>query len=241
MTRREYLTEQYEDALFALLMEPVAISEGIKAEEENERLKNDPAAAVPASLRNKCVKTIKKHYAKREMRKNGRTASKLIARVAIVAMILVLLITTAFALSPTLRAKAMNWLVESFADHTEISVIPREESTRSLEEQSLMPDGFELIEEKQEAAYWYRMYENATTDAHIMLMIFDTSRGTIAYDTEGVETEHEMIAGRDAMVIENSNVVQIVLQYKDSELLGLKGENVSKDELITVVSKLVQE
>lgn len=241
MTRREYLTEQYEDALFALLMEPVAISEGIKAEEENERLRNDAAAAVPASLRNKCIKTIKKHYAKRGMRKNGRTASKLIARVAIVAMILVLLMTTAFALSPTLRAKAMNWLVESFADHTEISVIPREESTRGLEEQSLMPDGFELIEEKQDAAYWYRMYENATTDAHIMLMIFDTSRGTIAYDTEGVGTKREMIAGRDAMVIENDNVVQIVLKYKDGELLGLKGENVSKDELITVVSKLVQE
>lgn len=239
MTRREYLTEQYEDALFALLMEPVAISEGIKAEEENERLRNDAAAAVPASLRNKCIKTIKKHYARREMRKNGRTASRLIARVAIVAMILVLLMTTAFALSPALRAKAMNWLVESFADHTEISVIPREESTRSLEEQSLMPDGFELIEEKQEAAYWYRMYENATTDAHIMLTIFDTSRGIIAYDTEDAEAVHERILNRDAIVVEKDNIVQIVMQYKESEVLGVKGENVSRDELISILSKIV--
>ena len=240
MTRREYLTEQYEDALFALLMEPVAISEGIKAEEENERLRNDAAAAVPASLRNKCIKTIKKHYAKREMRKNGRTASRLIARVAIVAMILVLLMTTAFALSPTLRAKAMNWLVESFADHTEISVIPREESTRSLEEQSLMPDGFELIEEKREAAYWYRMYENATTDARIVLTVFDTGRGTISYDTEDAEAVHELILDIDALVVEKNAMVQITVPYEDSRILEVKGENVSKSELITVVSKLVQ-
>lgn len=239
MTRREYLTEQYEDALFALLMEPVSISEGIKAEEENERLRNDAAAAVPASLRNKCIKTIKKQYVRREMRKSGRTASRLIARVAIVAMILVLLMTTAFALSPTLRAKAMNWLVESFADHTEISVIPREESTHSLEEQSLMPDGFELIEEKQDAAYWYRMYENATTDARIVLTVFDTGRGIIAFDTEDSETVHENILGIDALIVEKNAMVQIAMQYEDSKILEVKGENISRDELVSIVSKIV--
>ena len=39
MTRREKLQEQYEDALFALLMDDLAVEEGKKAYEENERLK----------------------------------------------------------------------------------------------------------------------------------------------------------------------------------------------------------
>ena len=44
MTKREQLIEQYEDALFALLMDSVAEEEGKQALELNERLKADPAA-----------------------------------------------------------------------------------------------------------------------------------------------------------------------------------------------------
>lgn len=47
MTKHEKLQEQYEDALFALLMEEFAAEEGKSALEENERLKCDPAFDVP--------------------------------------------------------------------------------------------------------------------------------------------------------------------------------------------------
>lgn len=39
MTKREQLREEYEDALFALMMDEFAVAEGEKALEENERLK----------------------------------------------------------------------------------------------------------------------------------------------------------------------------------------------------------
>ena len=42
MTRREELQEAYEDAMFALLMDYVAESEGEKALEENRVLQEDP-------------------------------------------------------------------------------------------------------------------------------------------------------------------------------------------------------
>ena len=54
MTNHERLTEQYEDALFALLMDSVAEEEGKQALELNERLKADPAAEVPESARRRC-------------------------------------------------------------------------------------------------------------------------------------------------------------------------------------------
>ena len=47
MTRREELQEAYEDAMFALLMDYVAESEGKKALEENRALQEDPDAEVP--------------------------------------------------------------------------------------------------------------------------------------------------------------------------------------------------
>ena len=242
MTRREYLTEQYEDALFALLMEPVAISEGIKAEEENERLRNDAAAAVPASLRNKCSKTIKKHYAKREMRKNGRTASRLIARVAIVAMILVLLMTTAFALSPTLRAKAMNWLVESFADHTEISSVPANGSDNlKMDIESAIPEGFTLVEERTENAYRYIVYENQDTAARLTIKMTDSSVGPVAFDTEEAEVEHINLLGEDVIIVEKDTYVQALSRGNGSEAIIINGENVDRETVVSVVTALLDE
>ena len=58
MTRREKLQEQYEDALFALLMDDLAVEEGKKAYEENERLKADSSFEVPSESRKRCVETI---------------------------------------------------------------------------------------------------------------------------------------------------------------------------------------
>ncbi len=58
MTRREKLQEQYEDALFALLMDDLAVEEGKKAYEENKRLKADSSFEVPSESRKRCVETI---------------------------------------------------------------------------------------------------------------------------------------------------------------------------------------
>ena len=58
MTQRERLVEQYEDALFALLMEDVMVREGERLEAWNRRLLEDPAAAVPESLDLRCRKAI---------------------------------------------------------------------------------------------------------------------------------------------------------------------------------------
>lgn len=50
VTKREQLRESYEEALFALLMDEVAVAQGKEALEENERLKRNPDAAVPEQV-----------------------------------------------------------------------------------------------------------------------------------------------------------------------------------------------
>ena len=58
MTRREQLQDQFEDARFALLMDNLAWQEGERLLEENERLKHDPSADVPAEVTERCLKVI---------------------------------------------------------------------------------------------------------------------------------------------------------------------------------------
>ena len=60
MTRHEQLVENYENALFELLMEGVIEREGEQIEKENEQLKNGPGFSVPPELDKRCMASIKK-------------------------------------------------------------------------------------------------------------------------------------------------------------------------------------
>lgn len=112
MNRRDELRERYEDALFAFLMEDVIETEGKKMLEENERLKQDPLAAVPEAVDYRCIQTIKRGFAKERRHTVGRITYRVLNRVAMIAVICALLFVTAFAASSEIRSKTINLLIE---------------------------------------------------------------------------------------------------------------------------------
>lgn len=67
MKTREQLQDEYEDALFALLMYDVAQLRGRCGEAENERLQNDPNAKVPAKVDQRCLRTIYRYFFKKKL------------------------------------------------------------------------------------------------------------------------------------------------------------------------------
>lgn len=88
MKTREQLQEEYEDALFALLMYDVAELEGRRAEEENERLRNDPNARVPEDLDRKCLQLINRHFLKKKFLRFAKRAG-LLAAILLVGCLLI--------------------------------------------------------------------------------------------------------------------------------------------------------
>lgn len=93
MTKREKLLEQYEDALFSLLMDEFAESEGKAALEENERLKADPNFVVPKELQQRCRRTISHYFAKRSIERMGHIFAGVMRKTAMIALIAMLLFT----------------------------------------------------------------------------------------------------------------------------------------------------
>ena len=114
MTQHERLLEEYEDAYFALLMEEVAKKEGERLEALNERLQNDPNAAVPESLDKRCLETIDRYFAKQQRRTSLRRVGKVLRLVAVIMGISVLLFTTAFALNENFRVATLNLMLILF-------------------------------------------------------------------------------------------------------------------------------
>lgn len=112
MTNREKLQENYEDSVLALLMDEFAESEGVRYIEENERLRQDPNAAVPEDVERRALQLINREFAKKNRAHTGGKFLRILGQLAIAALIAALLFGAAFALSETVRAGTLNFLMQ---------------------------------------------------------------------------------------------------------------------------------
>lgn len=225
MTRREKLQENFEDALFALLMEEVAEQEGQRLLEENERLKRDPESAVPPEVDRRCLKTIKRAFAKTQRRAAGHTAYRVFRQAAMVAVVGMLLFATAFAASPEVRVKTLNLLIEvsDVATSMTMEETPEspEDSNYPAEGNSItsggmlrgyqipaVPDGFVLVDSRNGRTSSSLRYENddgAIIDFHII----EAKGTTHTVDTEDAEVSPITIHGYEGLFIEEGDRITI--------------------------------
>ena len=219
MTRREILMEQYEDARFALLMDAVAESQGQKAIEENRRLRDSGELEVPASVHQRCRRTIAKRTAERDLRRFGCGFSRVLTGIAVVALVGLLLFTTAFAASEDFRLKTLNLLIETFDDRIKLTLVPdnalSENQTGGAPEVTVgwLPEGFILTAEETTAFSAWKEYSTPASDAMLAVYVVDLSTGGSNFDTEAAEKVSTTIQGTDAFYITDGSVVQVVWGY----------------------------
>lgn len=243
MTKREQLREKYEDALFALMMDEFAVAEGKKALEENELLKKDPEFIVPLEVEHRCLKTISRHCTKQSFYAAGRTFSRVVSKVAIVALVGMLLFTTAFAASPEFRASTLNWVIEVFEDRTEFSF-----ASQSSEENinnsgcglavGWLPDGYTLFEEKANEFSAQKTYRSDDGKV-IRIAMFMSSNMTLGIDTENADVSSIDIQGFDALVITKGDAVEITWADESQQtFIVIDGAEEQTEDLIKIAKNL---
>ena len=222
MTRREMLMEQYEDALFALLMDEVAEVEGQKALEENQRLKESGELVIPEEVSQRCQRVIARKTAEKDFKRFGKGFGRIVTKVAVVALMGMLLFTTAFAASEDFRVKTLNFVMEVFDDRTEIKFVPEDKSSNASSAvpqitAGWLPEGFELMGESSTERN--RQYEFAIPDseAQLSIIIMSMADTNMMIDTEGTEAIVYQVQGNDALLVDEGGIKQLVWQpYKDA-------------------------
>lgn len=72
--------EKYEDALLAQMVQEALADEGDRLREENERLLQDPNAAVPVDISKRCIRAIRRSPYQNMLRKLGTALAVLLRR-----------------------------------------------------------------------------------------------------------------------------------------------------------------
>ena len=115
MTKQEMLYEQYNDALFRLLMHSVAQHQGQQYQEENQALKSQEGGPSETAKR-RCLRTISRQVRRGHARAAARTASRVLSKAAVVMLLVISCLTAAFAVSPVFRSDALRWAAVGCGD-----------------------------------------------------------------------------------------------------------------------------
>ena len=219
MNRREQLFQQCEDDIFSLLMLDYAEQEGARLETENQRLKQDPDAAIPDSAYQKGLKAIQRGMRAKRRRTLARGANVVLHRVAVAVLIGVLLFTTAFAISPAFREEVRNLVVSMTAESADLELVTTEAAVGSdLLSHYVFPDcpeGFHLEEETTLGFMrWAVFYDD--NGNNICFSVQQTEQKSLSVDIEDSENvEHLQIQGFDAILVEKDGTYNIV--YADTD------------------------
>ena len=238
MGKQERLQEQYEDALFALIMNKIATAEGEWAIEEIERLKNDPAAAVPEELDKRCMQMIRRHFAKQQVYTAGRFTVRALKRVVVAAGIAALMFTGAFAASETVRINTMNLIVEVFEDNTDFRFVSRPADLVPQISVGWVPDGYVLEEQGQDnESVWYQYRKSENESLYVDCTT--TSGAGVGVDTENAEVKYVDIGDTQAMLIIKGNEYQLAWATRNNEaFIQIVGIRISREDLIHVAEEL---
>lgn len=239
MTRKEYLKERYEDAIFAVLMDEVATQEGYKAIAENTHLCNTPQAQVPLKIHDRNLKTIRNYFSKQRKKTMRLSFRHIFSRIAVAIIIIILTLATAFASSENLRNKTLNWIIETFNEGTLIQANPSDNSDINGLAATWLPDGFILFQQISDSHGSHIKYINPINGANISISRIQMDGMAILTNTEDIEVTNTLIQGYDAMIIERDPVSQIIILYDSTTVIQLESQIVNLDDLLKVAHNLI--
>lgn len=201
-SRRIY--EDYEDALFAVVMDQIAEEEGRQLAAEAKRLEEE-GFQVPASLDEKCLKIIR-DAEKQQRRKQRPKTIKRAAKIALIAAaLMVFLFSVAYAASPELRASISNWILSKSEYGTDIRAENAEPVAAKISfEFNYIPEGFSPYKQSGSMVFYEDENFNSFYAGYTMM----DSNTKITWDTEDAEVTYTTIHGYEGMIVKKIESVE---------------------------------
>lgn len=246
-TDNDTLREQYEDALFKLLMDEFSEKEGQLLTAENNRLKSDEDFVVPDGLEARCEKTISNIFTAKKRKKSLQNAKKVLSRVAVVVLVTGLVFGTLFSSVSAFREAIYKVLVNDESVNTDIGFkesnvtsgfgnpidVPSGEYLPSW-----LPEGYILISYEKDEFQSIATFGN---DSGNKIYFYEVNNGPVlGVDTEEADSMEKIsINGYDGLVVVKGAKISITwVDDKRNIFARIKTLDIDKKTLIKIAESV---
>ena len=241
MRSREQLQEQYDDALFALLMEDTIDAEGNIFIAENERLKSDDHFMVPEQIDERSRKTIEQAFKANERKTRKENRKQISKRTLAAVLAVVFIFGVSYFTVPEVKATVLN-LITKVSDTTVDLYLDREENSEIdmknryfSYEVSYIPDEFICTYEYDGdlmCAYEFMRGEDMIS----IQIIHDDMNVVHSVDSEGADVFSEIeVNGNQGIYIEKDSCIYITfIDTKNMNYIDVVCEGIDSDTVIEI-------
>lgn len=238
--------ERYVDATVALFMEyysAVTLPRSIQAELTNQE---DQNVIFPTELDQRCRQLIKKELARHRWKQYAKYISKGLRYVAACVIAVLSLSSFLFMTVEAIRIPIINYYIEQYADHWEISsdtaTMPYIDKTLNLKDPliNLIPDDYQLVVQDGESfSEMGAIYENS--DGKRFCFSSVSGDNWIAIDSENAQTSQQFqLCGFDAISVVKDGVVSLTWIDTDLNIVfTMIADNMTESEVITIGENLI--
>ena len=211
MKSREQLQDEYEEALFALMMDELMEYEGKLLGLENQRLKQE-GFSIPTEVDNHCRNTIVKRFEDIAKENESRKIKRVWHTVLVAALISCLLFTSAYATVPSIRIATDNFIMK-ISNFSANMLFGDEYTETRIPEYSFLaiPEKYDLIEEINEPDLDQYLYSDGT--GYILIRVnYNCVGKEHNVDVENAESVREVdINGFKGILVNKENRVHLAI------------------------------
>lgn len=239
---RKQLIENYEDALFALLMDDYALSEGERLLAENEALKANPPEDFPEDMEIRGLKRIKKTFRKKRARAVLRTTGKIVPRLAATFGVFALVCSGLFFTVEAFRLDVLNMALEYHETHTSVQFTRGTTSSAAYTAEDLqrvLPEDFEMT--SYEVLEHGELAEFSAPNGARIVWYVDFIDVLNNLDTEDADYSQKItIASCDGMLVEKEGISTIVWGDNATKTMYRIVGDMPKEELLELAEHLTE-
>ena len=245
-THRELL-DNYHEASWALAMERVAIRQGKEAEALEERLNNDPTAAVPGHTIERCQAAIRRAF-RPAWRKRAR---RILSRALIAAIFCGVMTSAACAISPDFREFLSRVFYSVAQTFTAITLRdPKVEDLGAIQKDPLytdyglqfewLPEGYESVDGNETDKIRWVDFENAQSGFIQVQVMSQNDSFAVNYDTEsGTVTTVTIRQFTGQLVEEDGRRSLFWVDDQQSKFISIMATDLPEDKLILFAQGLI--
>lgn len=244
--QKDLLIQQYEEVALALLMEEYANAEGKRLLQEFETASaQGDIEPMPEELKAKYHKMIDQAYKKKRQRELFSGITKTVGKVAVVALMLFGIATTAILSVDAWRVPVLNFILAESGDHAVVNVGYSESSLNKQFEEIVdvacdhAPAGYELSNSPStdESMLHIRM---ESTESKMLVVIVRQSTEQINVDTEDAEYTELDLDGKTAYLVAEEGLYIIWFDDVRQLIYSVYAQDLSTDSFWAFVHTLAK-
>ena len=239
---KKKLQEDYEDALFAVLMDEFAQAEGERLYVENKALMENPSFQLPSGMEARGLKIIRETFRKKCRKSTIKSTGKLLSRAAVIVLILNVVFGISFFTVEAFRVKVLNMALNYQETHTTVRFIDDSfsENVRLTADalQKVLPESYTLEAHEETSDSEYALFINQN-GSYIMWYV-DPLSTTTNLDTENADyVEQISVDGCEGVLIEKTGVSTVFWGDSSVQKTYYIEADMPGEALLQLVKKLV--